>query len=284
MSNPDTVAHESGHAFGGLADEYDYGAPTGYVYREWPNVTAQTNRAQIKWNAWIDPSTPIPTTDPFTYYNSVGLFEGAQYQSTGWYRPMVNCKMNTLGYDFCAVCSEQLVKSIYKVVDPIDSFIPASTNLAVSSTQPASFSVTPLQPASHALGIQWLTNGVAVGGATNEVFQLTPGSLAVASNKVAVVVNDPTGLVRNDPTNLLYGTNVWNLTVDTLSLSGAQYLAGPKFRLTVTGTAPGGAVVQGSGDLLGWTSLLTNKPFTGHLDYTNSGNPPWNYYRATALP
>ena len=282
LAGQDTVAHESGHAFGGLADEYASGAPSGYVYQEWPNVTAQTNRALIKWNAWILPTTPIPTS-PFDQ-DDVGLFEGAQYQATGWYRPMATCKMNDPTYDFCPVCSEQLVKRIYSVVDPIDSFLPAATNLSIGSGQALSFSVTPLQPATHDLAVQWLTNGVVVDGETNIGFQLFSTNLGVGSNRVAAVVYDPTALVRNDSTNVLFTTNVWNLIVDSLSLNSPQYLAGKKFRFTVSGTAPKGVLIQGSGDMVNWTSLLTNNPFGGHLDYTNTGALTWDFYRAIALP
>ena len=95
---------------------------------EWPNVTAQTNRALIKWNAWIDvPRRALPCPTSSFDEDDVGLFEGAQYQATGWYTSDVPPgKMNNPTYDFFAsVCSEQLVKCIYQVVDPIDSFLPS---------------------------------------------------------------------------------------------------------------------------------------------------------------
>jgi hypothetical protein len=60
----------------------------------------------------IAASTPVPTPATVAYYRVVGLFEGAQYQPTGWYRPQYDCKMNHLGVDFCAVCTEHISKVV----------------------------------------------------------------------------------------------------------------------------------------------------------------------------
>jgi hypothetical protein len=281
------AAHESGHVFGGLADEFEGGAPTGYVPQEWPNVTAQTNYSLVKWAAWVDvpAGTPVPTPDNVDYFDDVGLFQGGQYLTNGWYHPQTECNMLDPGYSFfCVVCSEQLVKCIYGVVDPIDSFLPANTNLSIGSAQNLSFNVTTLQPATHNLAIQWLTNGVVAPGETNSGFQLSSSTLGIGTNQVAVIVSDPTSLVRNDPTHLLFATNIWNVGIDSLSLGAAKYLAGNEFRFTVTGTAPDGVVIQGSDDLADWASLSTNKLGAGSLDYTNNGFLPWEFYRAIALP
>src|SRR6185503_13530165 len=52
VSAREIVAHESGHAFAGLTDEYPDPFP-GYTPSEKPNATSQTNRSQIKWRLWI---------------------------------------------------------------------------------------------------------------------------------------------------------------------------------------------------------------------------------------
>ena len=90
----------------GLGDEYTTANP-GYPDIEEPNTTRETNRTAIKWKAWIDASTPVPT--PPTNPNLVGLFEGAHYHPTGWYRPKLNCLMRNFGVGFCEVCQEALV-------------------------------------------------------------------------------------------------------------------------------------------------------------------------------
>lgn len=47
------------------------------------------------------------------YFNRVGAFEGAMYESKGYYRPQLNCIMFTTQTDyFCAVCKRALVQVI----------------------------------------------------------------------------------------------------------------------------------------------------------------------------
>jgi hypothetical protein len=272
---------------GGLADEYT-NSYSGFTPVEMPNATTQTNRAQIKWTTWILTNTPLPTPNDPTNSNVVGLFQGAQYQTSAWYRPKLDCKMNHLGVPFCDICSEQLVLSIYKInrVRTIDSFSPASTNFSILSTQPVTFGVAPMQPATHNLTVQWYTNGVAVSGATNSTFQFFPESVGNGTHQVRAIVHDPTPLVRNDTANLLRGTNIWSVSVsiNELSLQDALFLPGGRFRLTVAGVAPQGFVIQGSTNLVNWVSLSTNALSGGRFDYTNSGltNISFRFYRACA--
>ena len=284
---PEIVVHESGHAFGTLADEYTDAYP-GFVPVEKPNATTNANRATLKWTSWILGSTPLPTPPDPTNAAVVGLFQGAEYQTTGWYRPKLDCKMNHLFVNFCEVCAEQLVKSIYTLVRPFDSFLPATTNFTIFSTQAVAFSVTPLQPLTHNLSVQWFTNGSAIAGATNSAFSLVPGSLGNGLHTLKSVVSDPTALVKSDPAGLLKATNTWNLTVslNDLALVSAQYLASNRFRLTVTGTAPAGFVIQASTNFVTWTPLTTNSLSGGKFDYTNSSltNFSFRFYRTISPP
>src|SRR5213078_2158966 len=110
----------------------------------------------------ISTSTPLPTPPTSQYADAVGLFEGAHYHFTGWYRPRLTCRMaSPFSEFFCEVCSEALVLLLYRQVRPIDFFTPASTNLPVTSTERLSFELSVFQPATHALSVQWLTNGTA---------------------------------------------------------------------------------------------------------------------------
>lgn len=281
------IAHEVGHTIGGLADEYTNAFP-GFVPVEKPNATAQTNKALIKWNAWIAAATPVPTPPNLNYYDEVGLFEGAEYQSAGWYRPKLDCRMNHLGVAFCEVCSEQLVKAIYGLVGGIDAVAPASTNLSTFSIQAVAFAVSPMQPATHSLSIQWYTNGTAIAGATGSTFQVLPGLLGDGIHKVKVVVSDLTSLVRNDPAGLLRSSNTWtlNVSLNNLSLIAPGYLSAGGFRFTVTGSAPQGFVIQASTNLSDWTPLSTNSLTGGRFDFTNGspGNMQSRFYRALSQP
>jgi len=284
----DIVVHETGHTFADLADEYDYVTLFNLPKAEKPNSTAQTNRATIKWNSWILPDTLVPTPPDPTNALVVGLFQGAQYQSTGWYRPKLDCKMRTLGVDFCEVCSEALVKSIYQRLRLIDSFLPSTTSFSVVSTQSVAFSVTPLQPMNHSLIVQWHTNGVAVSDATNTLFPFFPNSAGDGTHLVHAVVSDPTTLVRNDPAKLLHATNTWsvNVSINQLSLNDAMLLPDGRFRLTVVGVAPQGFVIQASTNLTTWVSLATNNLSAGRFDHTNASltNISHRFYRAYAPP
>ena len=115
------VAHELGHALGGLADEYCQSRP-------WPggepgavNLTANPNRATLKWAGLVAPSTPIPSgigtcagfnqgAPPagWDQTQDVGLFEGGGAHGMGVFRPVVNCRMRGIAPPFCPVCHGEL--------------------------------------------------------------------------------------------------------------------------------------------------------------------------------
>ncbi|HEY2932095.1 MAG TPA: M64 family metallopeptidase, partial [Acidobacteriota bacterium] len=82
---PELVAHELGHSFAGLNDEYADSFPQDPdpVVEE-PNTTQETRREFIKWKAWIADTTPVPTPQTPEYAGVVGLFEGARFQVSGW--------------------------------------------------------------------------------------------------------------------------------------------------------------------------------------------------------
>jgi hypothetical protein len=280
---PEILTHETGHVLANLGDEYTNANP-GFPDTEEPNTTQQTNRLLIKWKAWISTNTPIPTPPTSDYSSVVGLFQGAHYHPTQWYRPQLDCLMRDLYVPFCEVCSEALVLAIYQKVRPVDAFAPTSTNLSVSTTPALSFSLTLLQPATHSLSVQWYTNNTAVTGATNPALTLSPTALGNGNHTVSGVVQDDTPLVRNDPTNLLTQTVTWavNVNLSQLRLDSPLWLTGGKFAFRIVGNAPQGVVVQGSTNLLDWFRLATNSLVAGQFWYTNSsaGTSPRSFYRA----
>jgi hypothetical protein len=150
--------HEFGHSFGGLGDEY-YSSSTGYNdfylpgIEPWePNVTALTNKTNLKWKALASENVEIPTPWEKAQYDSiealrakldrlapdyyakraplymaamellkkskeagkVGAFEGAGYASKGLFRPALDCRMFSLSLvDFDPVCAV----AINRVID-----------------------------------------------------------------------------------------------------------------------------------------------------------------------
>lgn len=287
ISLSDTPVHEAGHVLANLGDEYTTPNP-GYPDVEEPNTTRETNRAAIKWNAWISPSTPVPTPATFDYENEVGLFEGAHYHTSGWYRPKLNCRMGSLGVPFCEVCREALVLSFYRSVRPIETYAPLATNLTSTAPQALNFAITAVQPTGHALSIQWLTNSVPSGGATNSAFSILSASLGNGTHTVSARVADTTPYVRTDTSNLLTQTLTWNVSVSvpSLTLSAPLWVAPGAFAFRVSGVAPQGFAVQVSTNFANWVSLSTNNLVNGHFDYTNDNGSslPLQMFRAVTPP
>lgn len=285
------MIHESAHVLAGLGDEYE-ADPGGFDFSSLPaepNTTTNTAFNLIPWKAWIDTnSTPIPTPNDPTNSAFVGLFEGAHYSTTNWYRPKLDCRMRlvTTAIPFCEVCREALVKSFASKVRIIDAALPTNSGLTLTSMLPAAFSVTPLQPATHNLSVQWQTNGVNIAAATNTSFNFTPTTNG--SFVIRAIVRDATDWVRNDPANLLLATNTWNVTVAVpeLWLESAQALPGGKFRFTVRGSGLTNFTIKASTNLTLWTSISTNALVAGQSSYTNIGlgNIPWRFYRAVSPP
>jgi len=287
FSTFEVLTHETGHVLANLGDEYTNAYP-GFPDTEEPNTTRETRRDFIKWKNWISTNTPVPTPATGDYGSIIGLFTGAHYHTTNWFRPKLDCAMNHYGVPFCDVCSEALVLGIYQRVRPVDGFAPASTNLSISSTQSMTFNVSLLQPWTHALSAQWFTNGIAVAGATNASFTLFPETLGNGNHEISSKVIDETALVRTDPGNLLEQTVMWSASVSLpqLQLDSPLILSGGKFAFRITGNAPQGFVIEGTTNLGNWIPLSTNSFSAGQYRYTNSnaGNFPMRYFRARTPP
>ena len=112
MSSSSVIVHEFGHAFAGLADEYEEpDNPLALLYNlnvePWePNITTLVD-FESKWADLVAPETPIPTPNNSQYNNTVGAFEGGGYLTEGMYRPQRNCMMRNYA-PFCTVCSRAI--------------------------------------------------------------------------------------------------------------------------------------------------------------------------------
>jgi len=276
VQSPEIATHEMGHTFAGLGDEYDY---AGATPSERPNATQQTNLALIKWNVWIPPGTPIPTPATSPYYNVVGLFRGAVY-STNYFRPKYNCKMRALGVDFCEVCSETLIKTIYSKISMIEGFVPATNSIVrLTNGVPTPLSLTPLLPATHPLSLQWFTNNVAVAGATSSVFSVNGFTLPTSgTNSIRVDVADPTVLVRAAPTNMMMTSLNWKTTFQAVNPVLAIAANSSELSLTWPETAAGMYVEESTNllEAIAWTPILLISNQTG---IQLNANKPEDYYR-----
>jgi hypothetical protein len=124
--------HELGHSGFGLADEYCEAGGNRDRYEGdepvEPNITADPDRATLKWGAHVLAGTPLPTTtnpncstcDPRPSpvpASVVGAFEGAGRFRCGLWRPRFTCAMNDLRDPFCPVCREHISETL-------DPFLP----------------------------------------------------------------------------------------------------------------------------------------------------------------
>lgn len=123
------VAHEFGHSFAGLADEYYYDDQfVEYYYPDcepWEqNITTLYDFA-AKWDDMLPMVVGIPTEpvegniwesfrEGVSPESLIGVYEGGGYQSKGVYRPFPDCRMKTNAAEgFCPVCQ----RAISRIID-----------------------------------------------------------------------------------------------------------------------------------------------------------------------
>lgn len=235
-SAPEVAIHEVGHSFAKLADEYDTNYE-GWVRVEERNATAKTTRSEIVWNNWIDDSTPLPTPKTAPYLEGVvGLFEGANYSSTGWYRPSYSCEMRSLGKEFCSVCTESHVVELYKQVALVDSLYPSpSTFVFLSQTEALTLYTLPIdQP----IEVVWRIDQREVGrGDSLNLAEALAGFEVGARVTLIATARDTTGLVKNS----LYLSQLqeeveWRVVVDqTTSIHSKPPLHTGELRVVQSG-------------------------------------------------
>lgn len=210
------LVHELGHNFAGLADEYTDAYP-GYPPGDGePNVDFDFAFDDLKWNAWVKPSTPLPTQEAsaMTDYLPLGAYEGARFLETGIYRPAPWCMMRSVSYDYCAVCREALVLGIYDWVNPIDDEVPGAQTVGVFLGEPNAYPVhfevlTPDLGRGQWLEVTWWLDGVEMGTGRSLELGLAELGEQNTSRNVWCEVADRTPWVRSDPSELLTDERYW---------------------------------------------------------------------------
>jgi hypothetical protein len=218
------LLHEVGHSFGLLGDEYEDDAIFCDTHFEpgFANLTLETERARIKWNSWIDPGTPLPTTSGVL--SVPGLYEGGHYCTLGVYRPTFYSKMRALGYPYEQINVEQLVRRIYSFVSSLDSRLPAADKIDLPRGQFQSFNVSLAAPLTHQLTVNWFLDGVPQTSGLS--FNLDSSNLSLGNHIVSVSAHDPTEFVRSDPDQWLTSNAVWSINVAAnaqIQLDSANY-------------------------------------------------------------
>lgn len=208
--------HELGHSVAGLADEYDY--PNGLYSGAEPNeVNATISSVGQKWSHWWG-------TD------GVSAFQGAKYHTTGIWRPRADCLMRSLGQPNCAICREQIVRTVNGIVTSILNPSPAAQAVTLARPAIQAFSFTNLVPAANNALITWKIDGVVQQGQTTTGMFLNTAGMTLGAHTVTVELQDRTVLVRNDPANVLRETFTWNVTVTDPNAAS--------LRITANGAVP----------------------------------------------
>jgi hypothetical protein len=196
-SSPEITAHELGHSFSNLADEY---YPGDIYAAEKPNMTKQTNPSLVKWGNWIG-------------FNGIGIYQHCCVgQSALWYRPHNNCKMRNLGLSYCSVCTENIIETIHFLANPIVSYIPSSLNVN-SSSQFIDFKLTVLMtPLPNTLNTKWNLDGISLLRNIDSI-RLDQNLLTTGTHTLTATVIDTTSLVRvNNHSTTHFSVVSWTIT------------------------------------------------------------------------
>lgn len=143
------AAHEIGHSFANLADEYFYTDDhyDGPEPGAW-NVTADPNSG--KWDRWVG------YVDPDNDIGEIGYYEGGRYNATGIWRPSDNSKMRALGRPFDAISREKFINDIYEEVDPLDSWLSTTFD-----SDPSELWVETVD--ESVINVEWFVDGQSIG-------------------------------------------------------------------------------------------------------------------------
>ncbi|MBP6184299.1 MAG: T9SS type A sorting domain-containing protein [Saprospiraceae bacterium] len=202
-SSSEITAHELGHSFAKLADEYF----AGDIYlAEKQNLTQETDPSLVKWKNWMG-------------YSGTGIYQHCcGGNSALWYRPHNNCKMRTLGPPYCPVCAQGIIETIHDLSNPILQFTPSDLNLS-SSEQYLDFTLTQLiTPSPNTLSISWQLDGADL-GIDSTFYQLDQFALPDGMHTLIASVVDTTSLVRVDNHSDVHINFVsWEIEKTTTSL------------------------------------------------------------------
>lgn len=190
----DTAAHEMGHAWGNLGDEYVVPGDKCLFFMGAiaPNLSyRQLKTSNVKWSGWLDSTLPIPTPDEPGYLGKVGFFAGGAGGCKKLvYRPTQTCKMEDSSQDFCPVCKEHMIHRIYDRSNPIEGALARNGQ-----------GVTAQVARGPAMRTQWYVDGkLKQDTKAFEPLKSLPGG----KHRVHLVVFDEAAPVRKDRCDLVF--------------------------------------------------------------------------------
>ncbi|MBS1533820.1 MAG: T9SS type A sorting domain-containing protein [Bacteroidetes bacterium] len=209
-ASSEIAAHEIGHTFGRLADEYYAGDQ---YFQEKINMTQQTDPNLVKWKNWLTEETNIGI-EPYCCGGNSSL----------WFKPVSGqCKMEQLNLPYCSVCKEGIVERIHTLINPIESYTPSNATVINVNSDSVDFALTSLiKPIPNTLQIQWQLDGNLLSDAEN--YTLNPTSLTDGDHILTATVTDPTTLVRTDNhATIHFNTVAWNLNKSNLGIQSQTH-------------------------------------------------------------
>ena len=211
------MLHEISHTATSIGDEYA-AAATDTMARTAYTVTKNIDPETIKWRAWIDPETPVPTPYSRKYIDQIGAFEGAQYHLLNYYRPTAQgCIMGAGVFDnteeMCAICEQRLSMRAYALVDPIEDPQPILPDIELERDSTLTFSVNRIKPEPDTHEITWLLNGQVIATGTD---QLQLDLKSDQAYELVYALRDTTSRIRQDPPygEFPYREHRWRINPD----------------------------------------------------------------------
>jgi hypothetical protein len=174
-------AHEIGHTFASLSDEYWAGPQYG---REAANMTLEKDRNKVKWRNWLD--SP-----------GIGIYKhGDDEPAASWHKPAnATCLMEYLNQQFCSVCREATTETILALVNPVEKIEPDNA-AELLVTEPTKFRLGLLKPEPSSLQVEWTLDGEKIASGVDEI-TLSPAELP-AFGKLTATVFDSTYMSRSE--------------------------------------------------------------------------------------
>ena len=195
VDGPQVATHELAHSLVLLWDEYSYG------YEGDPDAFISPNCApagrEPPWTAWLGEGDP-----------QIGTFPGCSFSN--WVRPTQGgCTMANVYADFCPVCREHLVRSLYAGLGGqlAASASPAEGRVRIRQGETVRFEVSAIE------GLRWAWTF------DGELLSDAPGALTLDGcgarrGTLTLTLDDPTDWVRSDPDGVMRQTLQWDVRTD----------------------------------------------------------------------
>ena len=192
-----TFCHEFGHTAFSLNDKYIAWGCFGQADETF-NSTMVFQRDKIKWRAWIDPETPIPTPYSKAYLGKIGLTEGGTHRPAFIFRTTPCCIMSVdpFAEHLCALCIQSCYQRAYQWVNPLENPRPLQSALTLKRPGQAHFSISRVKPDPDTQKLEWRLNGLPIAHDTDEV-NVNLG--AIGEYELTCTLVDETPFVREDP-------------------------------------------------------------------------------------